>query len=110
MQQLAAHLLEDQFHLIPARVAGIKSQATKHEITIRFLEPFGFGNIAADANAWKKFMNEQVGPSQLDYLLIMYILYLYFLSPYAKGQNFVKERLGEAQKEKREVQEFLFFV
>ena len=60
---VSSHLLEDQLRLIPARVAGIKAQASKHEITIRFLEPSGFENIAADANAWRKFMNEQAGPT-----------------------------------------------
>ena len=60
---VSSHLLEDQLRLIPARVAGIKAQATKHEITITFLEPSGFENIAADANVWKKFMNEQAEPS-----------------------------------------------
>ena len=58
-----SHLLEDQLRLIPARVEGIQAQAGKHEITIRFLEPSGFENIAADANAWKKYMNEQAEPS-----------------------------------------------
>ena len=57
------HLLEEQLRLIPARVVGIKAQVAKHEITIRFLEPSGFENIAADANAWKKFINEQAEPS-----------------------------------------------
>ena len=33
-----SHLLEDQLRLILARVANIKSQAAKHEITIKFLE------------------------------------------------------------------------
>ena len=56
---MSSHLLEDQLRLIPARVAGIKAQAAKHEITIRFLEPSGFENIVVDANAWRKFMNEQ---------------------------------------------------
>ena len=42
---------------------NIKSQAAKHEIIIIFLEPSGFENIATDANAWKKFMNEKDGPS-----------------------------------------------
>ena len=60
---VSSHLLEDQLRLIPTRVVGIKSQDAKHEITIRFLEPSGFENIAADANAWRKFMNEQAGPS-----------------------------------------------
>ena len=44
-------------------MVNIKYQASKNEITIRFLEPSGFENIATDANAWKKFMNEQAGPS-----------------------------------------------
>ena len=59
---VSSHLLEDQLRMIPVRVASIKAQAAKHEITIRFLEPSGFENIAADANAWRKFMNEQVEP------------------------------------------------
>ena len=60
---VSCHLLEDQIHLILARVVGIKAQAAKNVITIRFLEPSSFENIAADANAWRKFMNEQVEPS-----------------------------------------------
>ena len=60
---VSIHLLEDQLRLIPARIAGIKTQATQHEITIRFLEPFGFENIAAETNVWIKFMNKQAGPS-----------------------------------------------
>ena len=60
---VSSHLLEDQLHLISARVANLKSQAAKHEITIIFLEHFGFENIAIDANVWKKFMNDQAGPS-----------------------------------------------
>ena len=55
------HLLEDQLHLILARVENIKSQAAKHEITIRFLDPSGFETIATDANAWKKFINDVAG-------------------------------------------------
>ena len=60
---ISSHLLEDQVHLISARVASIKAQVAKHEITIRFLEPSSFENIAADANAWRKFVNEQADPS-----------------------------------------------
>ena len=107
---VSSHLLEYQLHPILARVANIKSQAAKHEITIRFLEPSGFENIALDANVWKKFMNDQVGPSYLCYFkrLINHVIcciYL-FLSIYARGQNFVEERLGEAQRAKRVVQDF----
>ena len=60
---MSIHLLEDQLHLIPARIEGVKTQAAKYEINIRFLEPSRFESIAADANAWKKFTNEQAGPS-----------------------------------------------
>ena len=60
---MSIHLLEDQLRLIPTRIAGVKSQAAKHEITIRFLEPSGFENIAAEANVWRNFMNKHVGPS-----------------------------------------------
>ena len=60
---VSSHLLEDQLFLIQARAAGIKPQATKHEITIIFLEPSSFENIVANANAWRKFMNEQAEPS-----------------------------------------------
>ena len=60
---VSIHLLEDQLRLIPTRIVGIKTQADQHEITIIFLEPSGFENIAAEANAWRKFMNEKAGPS-----------------------------------------------
>ena len=56
-----SHLLEDQLRVILARVENIKSQVAKHEITIRFLEPSGFKNIATDANIWKKFINDVAG-------------------------------------------------
>ena len=49
--------------LIPVRIVGVKSQASQHEITIIFLKPSGFENIAAEENVWRKFMNEQAGPS-----------------------------------------------
>ena len=44
-------------------MVNIKSQAAKHEITIIFLEPSGFETIATDANVWKKFINDQAGPT-----------------------------------------------
>ena len=59
---LSIHLLEDQLRLIPSRIVGIKTSPSQHKITIKFLEPSGFENIAAEANIWRKFMNEQVGP------------------------------------------------
>ena len=60
---VSSHLLEDQLHPIPARVVNIKYQVVKHEITIIFLEHSGFETIATDANVWKKFINDQVGPT-----------------------------------------------
>ena len=60
---VSSHLLEDQLRLIRTRVACIKVHDAKHGITIKFLEPFGFENIETDANAWRRFMNEQAGPS-----------------------------------------------
>ena len=60
---VSSHLLEDQLRLISARVVSIKAQVAKHEITIRFLEPSGFKNIASYANMWKKFMSDKAGPS-----------------------------------------------
>ena len=60
---VSIHLLEDQLRLSLARIEGIKNQAAKYEINIRFLEPSGFEGIAAEARAWKKFINDQAGPS-----------------------------------------------
>ena len=60
---VSSQLPKDQLYLILDRVASIKAQAAKHEITLRFLEPSGFENIAADANVWKKFINEKAEPS-----------------------------------------------
>ena len=60
---VSSHLLEDRLFLISDRVASIKAQTANHEITIIFLEPSRFENIASDANVWKKFMSGQAGPS-----------------------------------------------
>ena len=65
---MSIHLLEDQLRLIPSQIAGIKTMAAQHEITIKFLNPSGFENIAAEENIWINFMNEQAGPSQLNVL------------------------------------------
>jgi len=37
----------------PARMANIKAQASKHEVTVIFLEPSDFEKIVKDAMAWK---------------------------------------------------------
>ena len=56
-------LLEDQLRVTPPRVANIKTQLYKHEVTVRFLEPTNFEIIASDAMAWKQFINELIGPT-----------------------------------------------
>ena len=60
---VSVQLLEDQLRLSTARIEAIKNQAAKFEINIRFLEPFEFESIASEASAWKKFLNNQAGPS-----------------------------------------------
>ena len=60
---VSIHLLEDQLHLSPSRIEVVKNQAAKYEINIHFLEPSYFESIAAEAQAWKKFINDQAGPS-----------------------------------------------
>ena len=57
------HLLEYQLRLSPARIAVVKNKATKYEINIRFLEPSYFESIAVEAQAWKKFINDQAESS-----------------------------------------------
>ena len=60
---VSVQLLEDQLRLSAARIEAIKNQAEKFEINIQFLEPCAFEGIAAEALAWKKFLDTQVGPS-----------------------------------------------
>ena len=60
---VSVQLLEDQLRLSLARIEVIKNQAAKFEINICFLEPSEFENIALEAIAWKKFLNNQAGPS-----------------------------------------------
>ena len=57
------HLLEDQLRLSPARIEVVKNRAVKYEINIRFLEPSEFESIAVEAQARKKFFNDQARPS-----------------------------------------------
>ena len=51
-------LLEDQLRVIPSRVADIKTQISKHEVTVKLLEPTYFEIIASNAMAWKQFISE----------------------------------------------------
>ena len=60
---VSIHFLEYQLRLSPSRIKVVKNQAAKYEINIRFLEPSEFESIAAEAQAWKKFFNDQAGPS-----------------------------------------------
>ena len=62
--EVSNHLLEDQLQFLLARMDNIKAQVSKHEVTIRFLEPSEFETIVTDANTWKQFINEVVGPTQ----------------------------------------------
>ena len=58
-------LLEDHFRLLPARMADIKAQDSKHEVTVRFLDLAEFEIIALDAKAWKQFIFELIGPTSV---------------------------------------------
>ena len=60
---MSVQLLEDQVRLNTARVDAIRNQAEKFELKIQFLEPTSFEGLAAEAAAWKKFLENQVGPS-----------------------------------------------
>ena len=60
---VSVQLLEDQLHLSAAKIEVIRNQAANFEINIRFLEPSEFKSIASKASAWKKFLNNQAGPS-----------------------------------------------
>ena len=60
---VSVQLSEDQLRLSAARIEAIKNQDAQFEINIRFLEPSEFESIASEASAWKKFLNNPVGPS-----------------------------------------------
>ena len=56
-------ILEDRLRVTPPRVADIKTQLSKHEVTVRLLEPTYFVIINSDVMAWKQFFNELIGPT-----------------------------------------------
>ena len=60
---ISIQVLEDQLRLSPARIEAIQNQVDKFEINIQFLEPCAFEGLAAEAAAWKKFLENQDGPS-----------------------------------------------
>ena len=62
-EAVSNHLLEDQLRFIPSKMASIKDQVAKHEVTIRFLEPSEFETIVIDAHISKDLINEVVEPT-----------------------------------------------
>ena len=60
---VSMQFLEDQLRLSPARIEANKNQVENFEINIRFLDPCAFEGIAAEAAVWKKFLDNQAGPS-----------------------------------------------
>ena len=60
---VSMQFLEDQLRLSPARIEAIRNQVEKFEVNIHFLEPSTFEGLAAEAAAWKKFLENQAGPS-----------------------------------------------
>ena len=61
---ISIQLLEEQVHLNKARIEAIRNQADKFELNIQFLEPHSFEGLAAEAVAWRKFLEDQAGPSK----------------------------------------------
>ena len=53
--------LEDQLRVLLDRMANIKAQVSKHEVTVRFLEPSNFEKIFMNAMAWKQFIDDLAG-------------------------------------------------
>ena len=60
---ISIQLLEEQVRLNTARVEAIRNQAENFELNIQFLEPHSFEGLAAEAAAWRKFLENQAGPS-----------------------------------------------
>ena len=47
-----------------ARIEAIQKQADKFELNIQFLEPQSFEGLAKEEVAWRKFLEDQAGPSK----------------------------------------------
>ena len=60
---VSIYLLEEQLRLSLTRIEVVKNKVSRYEINICFLEPSDFEGIAAEAQAWKKFIDDQTGPS-----------------------------------------------
>ena len=61
---ISVQLLEEQVRLNKARIEAIQKQADKYELNIQFLEPQSFEGLAKEAVAWRKFLEDQAGPSK----------------------------------------------
>ena len=61
--EVAHSVVSVQLRLSSARIEVVKNQAAKFEINIHFLEPSEFESITAEAQEWKKFLNDQAGSS-----------------------------------------------
>ena len=55
-------LVEVHLRLLPTRMVDIRDQISKHEVTIKFLEPAEFEIIASNAKEWKKLIADLNGP------------------------------------------------
>ena len=88
-------LLEDQLRILPTRMEDIRSQASKHEVTVRFLEPTDFEFIVSDAMAWKLFIIELTGPTQAFVLsthgniIIIFWVFSFLTSRHTRRQIFL---------------------
>ena len=60
---ISVQLLEEQVRLNKARIEAIRKQADKFELNIQFLEPNSFESLTVEAAAWRKFLEDQAGPS-----------------------------------------------
>ena len=60
---ISVQLLEEQVRLNTARIEAIRNQANKFELNVQFLEPHSFEGLATEAVAWRKFLENQAGPS-----------------------------------------------
>ena len=70
------YLLEDQIRLLPTRMEDIRAQISKHEVTVKFLEPAEFEIIASDAKAWKQFIADLIGPTSVFFSFWLMEIYL----------------------------------
>ena len=61
---ISVQLLEEQVRLNKARIESIQKQADKYELNIQFLEPQSFEGLAKETVAWRKFLEDQAGPSK----------------------------------------------